>query len=157
VLHAYCLVTQVFLVYYTGWTKSLSIANDCNTYVRYTETFWSPCTMARISIATQFFINFLNSPSVTPVIAEDSFVITDASLSGLLVSKYISYLTNNIFSSLVPNIGINSTSSSLITQFYLQTQISTASWPVLFKIYAFTHYHRVGMKKFKPCRHWSLR
>ena len=51
VLQAYCLVTHVFLVYYT---------------------------MARMSIATHFFINFLNNPSLTPVIAEDSFVITVA-------------------------------------------------------------------------------
>jgi len=71
-----------------------------------------------MSIATQFFINFLSSPSLTPVIAEDSFVITDASLCGFLFFfKYISYLTDNVFSSLVLIIGINSIPSSLITQF----------------------------------------
>jgi len=28
----------------TGWPKSLCAADDYNTYVRCTETFWSPCT-----------------------------------------------------------------------------------------------------------------
>jgi hypothetical protein len=41
--------------------------------------------MARFSFAAQFFIHFPESPSLTPVIAVDSLVTKDSSLSGLLV------------------------------------------------------------------------